>query len=285
MKNKISDKKIIVMYHGDCSDGFGAAWSAWKKLGDSAQYFPVEPGFPPPEGLKEKDAIYMLDFTYPEEYLKPILRANKRVVGVDHHKTNAAVIGLASDHLFDLNHSGAVLSWAYFHPKKSIPRLLEYIEDVDLWRFKLKDTDSIFTYASIKKRDFEVWSSMAEDFEDPKTLLGYKDKGDVIIKYRDNLVEGIIKENSELVELDGHKTYAVNASHSFASLLGERLFKKDVHVVARWAYYDGHIHVSLRSDGTVDVSEIAEKFGGGGHKGSAGFRVALKCNFPWKAIK
>jgi phosphoesterase RecJ-like protein len=32
-------------------------------------------------------------------------------------------------------------------------------------------------------------------------------------------------------------------------------------------------HVSLRSDGSVDVAIIATKFGGGGHAGAAGFSV------------
>lgn len=33
-------------------------------------------------------------------------------------------------------------------------------------------------------------------------------------------------------------------------------------------------HVSLRSDGTVDVSAIASSFGGGGHRSAAGFSLA-----------
>ena len=32
-------------------------------------------------------------------------------------------------------------------------------------------------------------------------------------------------------------------------------------------------HVSLRSDGSVDVAQIASKFGGGGHKSAAGFQI------------
>jgi phosphoesterase RecJ-like protein len=32
-------------------------------------------------------------------------------------------------------------------------------------------------------------------------------------------------------------------------------------------------HVSLRSDGTVDVAAIAGSFGGGGHSSAAGFQV------------
>ena len=32
-------------------------------------------------------------------------------------------------------------------------------------------------------------------------------------------------------------------------------------------------HVSLRSDGTVNVAEIASSFGGGGHSSAAGFDI------------
>jgi phosphoesterase RecJ-like protein len=38
---------------------------------------------------------------------------------------------------------------------------------------------------------------------------------------------------------------------------------------------DDHLRVSMRSRGTVDVSEIAVAFGGGGHKNAAGFTVDL----------
>jgi phosphoesterase RecJ-like protein len=37
---------------------------------------------------------------------------------------------------------------------------------------------------------------------------------------------------------------------------------------------DGKIRVSLRSNATVNVAEIATKFGGGGHERAAGFRVS-----------
>ncbi len=32
-------------------------------------------------------------------------------------------------------------------------------------------------------------------------------------------------------------------------------------------------HVSLRSDGTVDVATIASAFGGGGHESASGFNI------------
>jgi phosphoesterase RecJ-like protein len=42
-----------------------------------------------------------------------------------------------------------------------------------------------------------------------------------------------------------------------------------------------HCHVSLRSDGSIDVAAIAARFGGGGHASAAGFNVAA----PPAAVK
>ena len=39
---------ISVLYHADCPDGFGGAYAAWKKFGDTAEYIPVKYGRTPP---------------------------------------------------------------------------------------------------------------------------------------------------------------------------------------------------------------------------------------------
>ena len=36
-----------VIYHADCTDGFGAAYSAWKCLGNRAEYHACKHGTPP----------------------------------------------------------------------------------------------------------------------------------------------------------------------------------------------------------------------------------------------
>ena len=50
----------IVLYHAYCADGFGAAWAAWQKLGDDADYLPVRHGNPPPT-LPEGASVYIPD--------------------------------------------------------------------------------------------------------------------------------------------------------------------------------------------------------------------------------
>ena len=37
-----------VIYHADCTDGFGAAYSAWKLLGNRAEYHACKHGTKPP---------------------------------------------------------------------------------------------------------------------------------------------------------------------------------------------------------------------------------------------
>ena len=58
----IEDKDILVLYHDD-ADGFGAAWAAWRKVGDAARYHAVNYGWPAPDcrGIK---LLYILDFCY-----------------------------------------------------------------------------------------------------------------------------------------------------------------------------------------------------------------------------
>ena len=54
-------KDIIVIYHGECSDGFGGAWAAWKKFGETVDYIGAHHGDEPPVGLVGKE-IYFIDF-------------------------------------------------------------------------------------------------------------------------------------------------------------------------------------------------------------------------------
>ena len=74
------------------------------------------------------------------------------------------------------------------------------------------------------------------------------------------------------VELEGIRFFAVNWTTD-ASGLGEYIYKELGHQAALIFSYTGtQWSFSLRSD-TVDVSEVAVKFSGGGHRGAAGFRT------------
>src|SRR3989338_9515798 len=55
--------KTAILYHANCPDGFGGAYAAWKKFGDSAEYIPVKHGKPIPENLTARSSILLISVT------------------------------------------------------------------------------------------------------------------------------------------------------------------------------------------------------------------------------
>lgn len=277
-------KNIVVLYHNDCTDGFSSAWVAWKKFGQKADYIGIDPGTAPIAGLKDKE-IYMVDLIYPIQYLKKLVATNKKFVAIDHHISNQKTFELVPEGLFGLNHSGAVLTWTYFYPETKIPKLLQHVEDMDLWRFKMPGTKGIIAFLDTVDFDFKKWSNMTKNIDNKIKYSQYLRKGEFIMKYQDQLIENIISNHAMLVDFFGYKTYAVN-SPVFNSQIANTLYKKLPPIGIVWSQgNDGSIHVSLRSNGEVDVSKLAMKFkGGGGHKGSSGFSLSIDSPLPWKKI-
>ncbi|MDP3974718.1 MAG: DHHA1 domain-containing protein [Candidatus Jorgensenbacteria bacterium] len=274
-----------MLYHANCPDGFGAAWSAWKRFGNKADYYPVSPNELPPVPLKKRE-IYLLDHCYLTPTLLKLRMMNEKVVAIDHHATNAPYVRHASEHVFDVKHSGAVLAWQYFHPKKKVPTFLKYVEDGDLWRFKLPQAKPLLSYLYSRPFDFKAWDVLARGMESARERKKYLMFGRVLADYDRMLVDKVAKR-AELVQFGKYKVLAVNSSsgkhHSqVANVLRER--HPPLSIV--WRIERGMIHVSLRSDGTVDVGKLATQFpGGGGHPKAAGFTTPLSKGFPWRMLE
>lgn len=277
------EKKIAVLYHSGCSDGFGGAYAAWKKFKSRAAYYPVEHQMPPPQEIVGKE-IYMIDFCYPAEVLKVLKEKNRRIIILDHHKSAARDILEADEYLFDVEHSGAVIAWKYFFgEKKKIPLLLRYVEDNDLWSFKLKKSRETFAAISVLPFDFKVWEKVVSSFENNKS---YRKKfvsyGENIVHYQEVLISRFISRIS-LVRFEGYIVFALNSSF-LVSELGNRLALQKPPFSIIWAVSGNRVNVSLRSVGGFDVSVLAKKYGGGGHPQAAGFSFELTSGFPWEFL-
>ncbi len=274
-------KNTVVLYHKNCADGFGAAWAAWKKLGHRADYMAVEHQEPPPPGLVNKK-IYLVDFSYSPSTTKKLLAENKQITALDHHVTAEEAIQLTDDYRYDPTHSGAVISWQYFHPTKTVPSLLKYIEDRDLWRWALPHTKEINTALELTPFDFNKWNIIARDMERARSKKKYIATGAILLQYRRALVDRLIAMASSVI-FEDHTTFAVN-TQLFHSEVGHALAKKLPPISITWYQEHNTKHYSLRSDGTIDVAAIAQKYGGGGHKAAAGFSMSANESFPWKTI-
>lgn len=279
--NKKITKPIVVLYHADCPDGFGAAWAAWRKFGRRATYIAVHHQTSLPKKLEGKE-IYTIDFTYPEPEIRALMRNNKRVTAIDHHISAKEVTLMTREPMFALNHSGAVLAWKYFHPKKDVPTLLRYIEDRDIWKWRLPNARQVLLYIDVFPFEFGVWSILAKSLEMASGMKKAREAGMWIHKF-ESAMSGKIAKRKEAVRFEGHRVYAVNAAYLFADNVGALLYK-EVPFAILWNVREGRVQVSLRSAGKVDVSKIAQKYGGGGHRASAGFVLPYGEKLPWKRI-
>jgi len=281
-------KDTVVIYHDQCRDGFGAAYAAWKVLGDDASYIPRKTQEPVPDGLTDK-TLYILDYSYPKDQLEQLRAQNRSVVVIDHHKTAQAAVEAFPENIFDLEHSGAVLAWQHFHPKTEVPTLLSYIEDHDLWRFALPHTREFGAALGEYTQDFETWDRLNENFQEKSQFDSFIQHGAILARFEDALVDKLFTFR-ERAEFEGHQIYVVNASRVYRSVLGHKLAtlseeEGNAPIGIVYYRYDGMVHCSLRSNGDCDVGAIAQKYGGGGHRNAASLRVAHWTDLPFTILE
>lgn len=266
------EPKTYVLYHSKCYDGFGAAFAAWKKFGDSATYIAVSYGAPLPE-MERGSYVYIVDFSYPAAVLLAMAGDHARVVVLDHHKTAEEALGaVVGAHTrleihFDMNRSGALMTWEYFHGTAyMVPDLIKHISDRDLWRFQLEGTKEIHMALVSKPMDFKLWDSF--------DILDLKVQGAAMIEMHENLVKNICEGAFE-VTVSGHKVMVVNTTIAWSEV-GDFLLKKypESPFVMSFTVFKDNVMFSLRSRKDFDCSAISKKFGGGGHAQASGFKVA-----------
>ncbi|MFN8609197.1 MAG: DHHA1 domain-containing protein [Vulcanimicrobiota bacterium] len=254
-----------VLYHADCFDGFGARLAAEQALGDKAQYIPVSYKDGPPQ-LPADARVAIVDFSYPRQQLLEFKDKVAGLVVLDHHeKARQQLEGLPFV-VFEQERAGAGLSWAYFHPDQPEPELLKYVEDRDLWKFKLDSSEEVSSALGSYPKETGVWQNL--DIE------SLKKEGATIERYKAQLVNGAA-ERAVMGSVAGYKVPITSCAPELRSEVGHALREKFPETPFAAVNYveNGRKMWSLRSeDGGFDVNAVANKFGGGGHKAAAGFR-------------
>tara|TARA_A100001011_G_scaffold47863_1_gene45312 strand:+ start:782 stop:1666 length:885 start_codon:yes stop_codon:yes gene_type:complete len=261
--------KILVLYHANCPDGFGAAWSFWTKYGDKADYMAVSHGEPPPP-VKDR-SVFIVDFSYSRSIMERMAVEADALVVLDHHKSAEKECGDLDFCIFDMSHSGAYLAWAYLFPNDNVPLLIRYIEDRDLWSWKMEHSKEILSVIDSVEKSFEKWDNLNEQLDATGSVRFNRVKamGEGIVAYKETLIASLLK-NSYRTNIIGYDVPIVNAPF-FQSEMASELAKGEPFAAAY--YFNGNEYkFSLRSaDDAEDVSEIAAKFNGGGHRNASGF--------------
>lgn len=273
----------VCFYHAGCPDGFGAAWALWRAWGDHASYLPRGHDDSVRPGRHRGATVVFADIATDNETLRILGDETAKLIVLDHHvsalRRFEADPGLAATlrargHLvhFDLSHSGAVLAWMHFHPDVPPPDLLRYVEDQDLWRFRLPASQEVNAAIAAHPRTFEAWDALAKE---PIEALARE--GEPIVRANRMEIERTLR-NVHTVRVGELRLEAVNAVH-LRSQLGHELAVRAAHGAACGAVYrvqGSRVDVSLYSIGELDVAQIAVGHGGGGHRNAAGFTVPLR---------
>ena len=285
MENTLKD--IVVIYHADCTDGFGAAYAAWKKFEDTASYIPLKTQVEVDLNLKDKE-VYVVDYSFNAEVDARVRGEAKKLVVIDHHQTAKDVVTAHPENVFDQNHSGAVLAWQYFHEDIPVPELLWYIEDHDIWKFALPENLEFNAALGQYERSFEVWDELVSNLANSEFRANFIETGKTIKQFEESLINDLLKYK-ERAHFEGHDIWVLNVSRVYRSILGHKLAKlneSEGGVPLSIVYYHsgGSVNLSLRSEGDIDVAAIAQKYGGGGHKHAAGIKVDSFEELPFKFI-
>jgi uncharacterized protein len=230
----------------------------------------------PRNGLESYDEIYVLDYSLPEDVFEE--HANK-IIWIDHHKTAIEKyerLNLRGER--SIGTSGCKLTWHYFFPELKCPLVVELVNDRDIWAWKMGDRTAAFHEASIAfLTDYAAWKTRLT--KESIVLLDVM-RGESLLTHIRLILTQLIHKYSYDGIIEGYTARILNAPKEISGEL-HKLFRElnpnyDVYLM----YVDlppdetGRVyrvcHIFTDSPG-VDVSKIAVKYGGGGHKAAAGF--------------
>ncbi|KAL2243849.1 UNVERIFIED_CONTAM: hypothetical protein Sindi_0502900 [Sesamum indicum] len=269
-------KKSAVLYHYPCPDGAFAALAAHLYFSHSRAattppvlffpntvYSPLRADDLP---LNEIDNVYLLDFVGPPGFIQQLSPKVERVVVLDHHKTALEMLGSGMStsgkviKVIDMERSGATIAYDYFKEKlfggdinsrengvigefQRVRRLFEYIEDGDLWRWRLPNSKAFSSGLKDLNLEFDVISN--------PTLFQQAVNADAVYELRSELGHQLANKSIKM-NLRGIGAVV----YSVPELDNDQLLK-----------------ISLRSISDEDTTPISQEYGGGGHRNASSFMI------------
>ncbi|XP_073260976.1 uncharacterized protein [Populus alba] len=333
--NNSIKKSAAVLYHYPCPDGAFAALAAhlyFKATSLPAIFFPntvYSPIKPDQLPLHQFSHVYLLDFVGPSGFVQQLSSEVPRVVILDHHKTAMEALGGRSfegenvSKVIDMERSGATIAFDYFKHKllesgknnydeiiaefDRVRRVFEYIEDGDLWRWRLENSKAFSS--GLKDSNLEFNAQLNPSLFDQLLSLSLESvisQGIVSLSVKQKLIDDTLDQSYEIALGGGAfgSCLAVNADSvsELRSELGHQLATKSRNLklsaylflcrgIGAIVYRvpelenDEMLKISLRSVDSEDTTPISEEFGGGGHRNASSFMISSADFEQWKVGK
>lgn len=269
-------KTTICLYHND-PDGCCSAAVVRKAVGEKLALQAMEIGeLVPWDLVGQAEQVVLVDFSLPLEDMQR-LDEGWSFVWIDHHKTSLAALGEAMADVpgvRSLEEAACVLTWQTFFRDKPAPRAVAYVGDRDIWRNALDHTQ-VFNeglyFQDFSPANWSLWERLLND--DDELVGELIEVGKTLYEARMRQIKYAVSERGFETVFEGHRTLAINQRGS--GDMGEYIRQSGYAIGYCYAEVmrAGRLQtiVTLYSD-QVDVSDIARKYGGGGHPGAAGFQ-------------
>lgn len=294
-------KTPLCIYHGNCADGFGSAWVVKRHFKGAVEFHAGVYQNPPPDVTGRN--VIIVDFSYKRAVLEEMSKTANTILILDHHKTAAvdldgieipdggyypeqwkALSDLYSKWpvraLFDMERSGARLTWDFFNPGVPAPKLIRYIEDRDLWKFSLPDSRAFNANVFSHPYDFDTWDYLAVNADDEGGFAMLITAGDAIERKHNKDVMELVSVMRRRMTIGGISIPVANMPYTLVSDAANLMAMNDETKIGAcyWDTAEGRVFGLRSTNDGPDVSEVAKKYGGGGHAHSAGFRMP----FGWE---
>ena len=278
----------LCIYHGNCADGFGAAWAVRQALGN-IEFYPGVYQKEPPD-VAGKDVI-MVDFSYKRPVLEEMSKRANSIIILDHHKSAAEDLAdfltpppwpvwksIIEDKiplsentritaLFDMDRSGAMMAWQYLNNSLP-PKLIDHIQDRDLWRFDLPFTREIQAAVFSYPYDFETWDKLM-DMDTDKL----RQEGTAIERKHHKDIDELLGVCQRRLIIGGYNVPVASLPYTLTSDAGHKMAQDELFAACYWDTAETRIFSLRSTDDGMDVSAIAKSYGGGGHRNASGFAV------------
>lgn len=282
-----------VVYHSADFDGIFCREIARRFLPDATL---IGWNFGDPKVTNPMDGTtYVLDLS--PECLSYV--SGNQMVWIDHHKTSIdkwpkdipgyRIDGVAACRLawqwFNKGKDGYAVNVPsmremYFDRKVNEPLAIQLAGEYDVWD-KRNPWAETFQYG-LRVED-PVWETLLRSPEDPSSdayALEIVNKGEAAQKYSQRNDASICNSRTWLMEWEGLKWLCVNSARFNSLFFAAKDVPETGHDALLGFCFDGKnwtvsiYHAKHRTD--LDLSRIAVKYGGGGHRGACGFT----CSFP-----
>ena len=225
-----------------------------------------------PPDVTGKDVI-LVDFSYKRPVLEDMLTKANSITVLDHHKSaeNELEELLWTEQIggdFNMSRSGAMIAWYWYFTEKA-PKLIEHVQDRDLWTFKLEGTREIQAAVFSYPYDFEVWDRLMES-----DLNKLRSEGVAIERKHFKDINELLEVTTKMMTIAGHEVPVANLPYTMSSDAAHILADRGYPFAGcYWDTPDARVFSLRSTEDGIDVAKIAEQYGGGGHKHASGFRM------------